>query len=108
MNLGFALEHSLGHTTHAQNLKRVLQDRPDITPTYVDLPYDGLTGAWTRLPGVRSNWSLRASLGAWLGLRRQAGRLDGTLFHRRCPIPRTASVPACHMPGGPGQKCMGS
>ena len=81
MNLGFALEHSLGHTTHAQNLKRVLQDRPDITPTYVDLPYDGLTGAWTRLPGVRSNWSLRASLGAWLGLRRQAGRLDGTLFH---------------------------
>ena len=81
MNLGFALEHSLGHTTHAQNLKRVLQDRPDITPTYVDLPYDGMTGAWTRLPSVRSNWSLRASLGAWLGLRRQAGRLDGALFH---------------------------
>ena len=58
MNLGFALEHSLGHTTHAQNLKRVLQERPDITPTYVDLPYEGMTGAWTRLPGVRSNWSI--------------------------------------------------
>ena len=81
LNLGFALEHSLGHTTHAQNLKRVLQDRPDIAPTYVDLPYDGLTGAWTRLPGVRSNWSLRASLGAWLGLRGQVGRLDAALFH---------------------------
>ena len=81
MNLGFALEYSLGHTTHAQNLKRVLQGRSDIVPTYVDLPYDGLTGAWTRLPGVRSNWSLRASLGAWLGLRGQAKRLDGALFH---------------------------
>lgn len=81
MNLGFALEHSLGHTTHAQNLKRVLSDRPDITPTYVDLPYDGLPGAWTRLPGVRSNWSLRASLGAWLALRGQARHLDGALFH---------------------------
>jgi glycosyltransferase involved in cell wall biosynthesis len=81
MNLGFALEYSLGHTTHAQNLKRVLQGRPDIVPTYVDLPYDGLAGAWTRLPGIRSNWSLRASLGAWLGLRGQAKRLDGALFH---------------------------
>ncbi|MDQ2800493.1 MAG: glycosyltransferase family 4 protein [Armatimonadota bacterium] len=81
MRLGFALEYSLGHTTHAQNLKRVLQDRPDILSTYIDLPYDGMTGAWTRLPGVRSNWSLRASLGAWLGLRGQAKYLDGALFH---------------------------
>lgn len=81
MNLGFALEYSLGHTTHAQNLKHVLQDCRDIAPTYVDLPYDGLAGAWTRLPGIRSNWSLRASLGAWLGLRRQVGCLDAALFH---------------------------
>ncbi len=81
MKLGFALEYSLGHTTHAQNLKRVLTARPDIAPTYVDLPYDGMTGAWTRLPGVRSNWSLRASLGAWLGLRSSARHLDGVLYH---------------------------
>ena len=79
--LGFALEYSLGHTTHAQNLKRTLESRADISPTYVDLPYDGMTGAWTKLPGVRSNWTLRASLGAWLGLRRQAKALDGALFH---------------------------
>ena len=81
MNLGFALEYSLGHITHAQNLKRTLEGCQDISPTYVDLPYDGMKGAWTRLPGVRSNWSLRASLGAWLGLRGQAGRFDGLLFH---------------------------
>ena len=81
MNLGFALEYSLGHTTHAQNLKRVLAARPAVTPTYVDLPYDGMSGAWTRLPGVRSNWSLRASLGAYLALRGQAHGLDAALFH---------------------------
>lgn len=79
--LGFALEYSLGHITHAQNLKRTLEARPEISPLYVDLPFDGMTGAWTRLPGVRSNWSLRASLGAWLGLRGQAKLLDGALFH---------------------------
>ena len=81
MRLGFALEYSLGHTTHAQNLKQVLAERQAITPTYVDLPFDGMAGAWTRLPGVRSNWSLRASLGAWLGLRRHAANLDGALYH---------------------------
>ncbi|MES2460795.1 MAG: glycosyltransferase family 4 protein [Armatimonadota bacterium] len=84
-NLGFALEYSLGHITHAQNLKAALaekgQNGEGISPTYVDLPYAGMTGAWTRLPGVRSNWSLRASLGAYLGLRPHAGRLDGALFH---------------------------
>lgn len=81
MNIGFALEYSLGHVTHAQNLKRVLAERADIAPTYVDLPYEGMTGAWTRLPGIRSNWSARASLGAWLGLRSQASRLEAALFH---------------------------
>lgn len=77
----FALEYSLGHITHAQNLKRMLQGRSDIVPSYVDLPYDGMTGAWAKLPGVRSNWTLRASLGAWLGLRGQARHLAGALFH---------------------------
>lgn len=81
MRLGFALEYSLGHTTHAQNLKRALTKRAEIRPTYIDLPYDGLTGAWTRLPGVRGNWSLRASLGAYLGMRRSARYLSGALYH---------------------------
>ncbi len=77
----FALEYSLGHITHAQNIKRTLEERPEIIPTFVDLPFDGLTGSWTKLPGIRSNWSLRASLGAWLGLRGAARHLDAALFH---------------------------
>ena len=39
MNIGFALEYSLGHITHAQNLKRILEGDPEVLPTYVDLPY---------------------------------------------------------------------
>ena len=69
LKLGFILELSLGHTTHAQNLKRALEASPDILPTYVDLPFHDMPGAWARLPGIRSNWSLRASLGAYLALR---------------------------------------
>ncbi|MBV9852429.1 MAG: glycosyltransferase, partial [Armatimonadetes bacterium] len=81
MNLAFALEYSLGHTTHAQNLKRVLQGDGTVRPTYVDLPFHDTPGRWARLPGIRSNWSARASLGAYLGLRGQAGLLDAALFH---------------------------
>lgn len=81
MRLGFALEYSLGHTTHAQNLKCVLNEDPNIVPTYIDLPYHGMTGRWTKLPGVRSNWSLRASLGAYLALRPRAKSLQAVLFH---------------------------
>jgi len=81
MKLGFALEYSLGHVTHAANLKAVLAQRPHIDTHAVDLPYAGMSAPWARLPGVRSNWSLRASLGAYLGLRREAAHCDGLLFH---------------------------
>ena len=81
LRLGFVLEQSLGHTTHAQNLKRTLQDRSDILPTYIDLPFHEMPGAWARLPGIRSNWSLRASLGAYLALRSQHEALQSVLFH---------------------------
>lgn len=81
LRLGFALEYSLGHTTHAQNLKRTLETRSDILPSYVDLPYHDTPGAWAKLPGIRSNWSLRASLGAYLALRSQTKTLQALLFH---------------------------
>lgn len=81
MHIGFALEYSLGHITHAQNLKQALANRTGVQPAFVDLPYEGMSGAWTQLPLVRSNWSVRASLGAYLGLRPLAHRLQGVLFH---------------------------
>ena len=81
LNLGFVLEHSLGHITHAQNLKRALKDRPDIWPTYIDVPFHNTPGTWSKFPGVRSNWSLRASLCAYLALRPQSQALQAVLFH---------------------------
>lgn len=81
MNVAFALEYSLGHTTHAENLKRVLRGDRSTRPTYVDLPYHNTPGAWAKLPGVRSNWSLRASIGAYLGIRPRARQLDAAMFH---------------------------
>ena len=81
MNLGFALEYSLGHITHSDNLKRVLARVPEITPSYVDIPYDGIDAPWAKLPGIRSNWSLRASIAAYLGMRPRVAQLDGALFH---------------------------
>ena len=79
LKLGFALEYSLGHTTHARNLRAALAADTLLQPHIVELPYHHTPGAWARLPGIRSNWSLRASLGAYLGLR---GRhLDALFFH---------------------------
>jgi glycosyltransferase involved in cell wall biosynthesis len=81
MRLGFALEYSLGHATHAQNLKRTLEGETSVRSIYIDLPFYDTPGTWAKLPGVRSNWSVRASLGAYLALRPQARSLDGALFH---------------------------
>lgn len=81
MKIAFALEYSLGHSTHAENLKRIVQYASSIEPTYVNLPYHDTPGALSRLPGVRSNWSVRASLAAYLALRKQVNSLDAALFH---------------------------
>ncbi|MDX1934497.1 MAG: glycosyltransferase family 4 protein [Capsulimonadales bacterium] len=79
--IGFALEYSLGHVTHAQNLKATVARGRSVDPVYVELDYHDQSQAWQRLPGVRSNWSLRASLGAYRGLRPHARRLQAALFH---------------------------
>lgn len=75
------LEYSLGHTTHAENLKRVVDKDATVVPTYVDLPFNNTPGFWSKLPVVKSNWSIRASLGAYMALRPIARKLDACLFH---------------------------
>jgi len=81
MKLGFALEYSLGHITHADNLKRVLKDDSSVEPVYIDLPFDGIDAPWARLPGIRGNWSARASAAAYLALSPHKKTLDAVLFH---------------------------
>ena len=84
VRVGFVLEYSLGHATHARNLKAVLGSDGSraVEPVYVDVPFDATpVGAWGRLPPVRSNWSIRASLAAYRALKPLAGVLDAALFH---------------------------
>ena len=81
MNAVFALEYSLGHSTHAENLKGALKDRRGITPHYIDLVYHHTKRAWERLPLVRSNWSVRASIGAYLGVSAVIDSASAALFH---------------------------
>ncbi len=90
LKLGFALEHSLGHATHAKNLKAALAADPFVQPYLVELPYHNTPGAWAKLPVIRSNWSLRASLGAYLGLRHHD--LDALFFHTQVTSLLSASL----------------
>lgn len=81
IQIGFALEYSLGHVTHAENLKRTISQGSKISPVYVELDYNDYSKAWQRLPGMCSNWSLRASYGAYRGLAPHKSRLQAALFH---------------------------
>lgn len=58
---GFVLEQTLGHVTHGQNLRRLLQDVPGLDATWLDVPFRP-SGARYRLPPASLNWSLRGSM----------------------------------------------
>ncbi len=79
--IGFALEYSLGHITHSDNLKRFLAGHPEIDPLYVDIPYDGTPMPALLRPLLHDNWSVRASLAAKRGLAPHAQELSACLFH---------------------------
>lgn len=81
MQLGLALEYSLGHVTHAQNLQTHLSGLPSMQSRVIRLSYDARDQWWQRLPGVRSNWSLRASLGARIFLLKHLTGTRGLFFH---------------------------
>ncbi len=59
--IGFVLEHSLGHTTHAANLARVLPENRSIRADLRAVPYD-VTGLGNRVPVYNSNWTVRAGV----------------------------------------------
>ncbi len=59
----FVMEQTLGHVTHTQNLARCAEKSPDIQATWLNIKPEG-TDIWEKLPGIRGNWSLKASLRA--------------------------------------------
>jgi glycosyltransferase involved in cell wall biosynthesis len=80
--LGFVVEQTLGQVTHTQNFKDWVEKDPDVVPTWILIPYETHDG-WSRMPLIRSNWTLRASLQARGYVQRvlRTQRLDGLLFH---------------------------
>lgn len=63
INCGFVIEQRLGHVTHTQNLARWVAENADIQPTWMPIK-TGENDHWERVPVIRNNWSLQASLRA--------------------------------------------
>lgn len=61
--VGFVMEQTLGHVTHHRNLERFLERRNDLEPVVIPVLFEA-DDLWERLPVVRTNWALRASLRA--------------------------------------------
>lgn len=85
-NLGFVMEQTLGHVTHAQNLQSMLPHDADVRAHWALVPYE-ISGLAARVPLYGSNWTVRAGLRARRALARLARntRLDALLFHTQVP-----------------------
>ncbi|HXC60596.1 MAG TPA: glycosyltransferase family 4 protein [Steroidobacteraceae bacterium] len=80
--LGFVMEQTLGHVTHAKNLQQCISHDPEIIPTWIPVTAE-VGDRWDKVPFVRSNWTLRASLRARDKVRAalRTTELDGLFFH---------------------------
>src|SRR5262245_55713270 len=85
-HVGFVVERSLGHITHADNLRRLLPDEAIIDADLFEVPWD-TDGVAARIPVFNSNWTVRAGLRARRAIgamqRRQA--LDALFIHTQVP-----------------------
>lgn len=85
-HVGFVLERSLGHLTHAETLARTIPEESRITAdvSQIDFPVEGLPA---RIPGFRSNWTVRSGVRARRAIRRmhRAQRLDALFVHTQVP-----------------------
>ncbi len=81
-NFAFVMEQALGHVTHHQNLARWVQDDPSVAATWLPIP-ETAPDLWERLPVVKGNWSLKASLRARDALRDAGGAdpFDALFLH---------------------------
>jgi glycosyltransferase involved in cell wall biosynthesis len=80
--VGFVIEQDLGHVTVSRNLGRYVQDDQDVRPVWMPIEFEA-TGWMRRLPLVRSNWSVRASLLARRAIAqtRRQETLDALFIH---------------------------
>jgi glycosyltransferase involved in cell wall biosynthesis len=79
--VGFVLEQSLGHATHAANLQRLIG-----THHGIDACFRTIAGQPTRIPGLR-NWTIQAGLQARrrISEMRRCADLDALFIHTQVP-----------------------
>jgi glycosyltransferase involved in cell wall biosynthesis len=83
--VGFVLEQTLGHITHAANLRDLIGADPAIRAEFAPIDYD-VDGWAARVPGYR-NWTVRAGIRARRAIRRlrRQGPLDALFVHTQVP-----------------------
>jgi hypothetical protein len=79
VQIGIIVEYLIGHATYAEALRRAAANHADIAAHQFDLGW-ATSGLVERLPAIRSNWSLRASVRTRAILER-APALDAALIH---------------------------
>jgi glycosyltransferase involved in cell wall biosynthesis len=79
--VGFVLEQTLGHVTHADNLVRLVSTDDRIRADFALVPFD-IDPRWARVPG-HGNWTVRSGLRARRAVRtmKDTGTLDALFVH---------------------------
>ena len=85
-HIGFLLERSLGHLTHAETLARTVPLEPGISAdvAQIDFPVEGFPA---RIPGFKSNWTVRSGIRARKAIRgmHRRRKLDALFVHTQVP-----------------------
>lgn len=83
--VGFVMEQTLGHVTHAKNLRAIISDDGAISPVWLPIPWEA-EGLAARLPGT-ANWTVRAGVRARRAIRRtqRTTPLDALFVHTQVP-----------------------
>lgn len=81
--VSFVLEQTLGHVSFAESLRWAVETDGSVDAEWIPVRVER-EARWERLPGLGSNWSVRASLKARLAVearRRRVGPPDVHVFH---------------------------
>lgn len=92
-HFGFLMEQTLGHVTHYTNLRTAVDGDATVRASWYALSFAPESGM-ERLPGLRSNWSARASWKAWRSLKNDRAYVhyDALFFHTQVTTLLSAGV----------------
>lgn len=84
--IAFVVEQSLGHVTHAANLRAVVERDETVRARWCPIPYETV-GLASRVPVFNSNWTVRAGIRARreIGAAARGGGVDALFVHTQVP-----------------------